>query len=54
LLEQFFDRAGYYAAVGYEKAMTKNMVAPPKPGVGLSGQSRSAETAEEKGHVVGR
>lgn len=41
LLEQFFDRAGYYAAVGYEKAISKN--AP-----------RSAETAEEMGHVVGR
>ena len=42
LLEQFFDRASYYAAVGYEKAQ--------------SGKStpRSAETAEEMGHAVGR
>ena len=42
LLEQFFDRASYYAAVGYERA--------------ISGKNtpRSAETAEETGHVVGR
>ncbi len=40
LLEQFFDRACYYAAVGYERAVSKT--------------PRSAETAEETGHVLGR
>lgn len=40
LLEQFFDRALYYAAIGYEHGVKT----PP----------RGAETAEERGHVVGR
>jgi hypothetical protein len=41
LLEQFFDRAVFYAAIGYEKAVATTRV-------------RGAETAEEMGHVVGR
>ena len=45
LLEQFFDRASYYAAVGYEKALLdKNLGA---------NQGRGAVTAGEIGHVVG-
>lgn len=40
LLEQFFDKALYWAAIGYENEMKHS--------------TRGAETAEEIGHVVGR
>ncbi len=55
LLEQFFDRAIFYAAVGYEKAhAARGAQTPSTPAHGKTAPAEApgAEKAEE--HVVGR